>query len=132
VDLRCVLRKIIPTSEILASHHALELSASIESTDVFVLPDTQSLKRLLLILVDNAFKYTPRGGTVRLALRSAAKQAVLEIADSGIGIAPEDLPHIFERFYRASNARYVNADGSGLGLAIAQWIATAIMARSKH
>jgi signal transduction histidine kinase len=50
---------------------------------------------------------------------------VFEVIDSGIGIAPEDLPQIFERFYRASNARYVNSDGSGLGLAIARWIADA-------
>jgi signal transduction histidine kinase len=62
---------------------------------------------------------------VRLALRSTATQAVFEVVDSDIGITPEDLPHIFERFYRASNARYVNSDGSGLGLAIAQWVAIA-------
>ena len=70
-------------------------------------------------------KYTPRGGSVRLALRSTATQAVFEVIDSGIGITPEDLPRVFDRFYRASNARYVNSDGSGLGLAIAQWIANA-------
>jgi signal transduction histidine kinase len=50
---------------------------------------------------------------------------VFEVIDSGIGITPEDIPHVFERFYRASNARYINADGSGLGLAIAQWISAA-------
>jgi light-regulated signal transduction histidine kinase (bacteriophytochrome) len=75
------------------------------------------------IRLDEAIKYTPRGGRVRLALRSTATHALFEVMDSGVGITPEDLPQIFERFYRASNARYANSDGSGLGLATAQWVA---------
>jgi heavy metal sensor kinase len=125
VDARSVVQEIIPGSEIRASHGGLEWSVSIASQEILVLAERQSLKRLLLILVDNAIKYTPRGGSIRLTLRSTATQAVFEVIDSGIGITPEDLPHIFQRFYRASNARYVNSDGSGLGLAIAQWIANA-------
>jgi signal transduction histidine kinase len=125
VDARSVVQEIIPGGEILASHHGLEWSVSIGFEEILVLAERQSLKRLLLILVNNAIKYKPRGGTLRLALRSTATQAVFEVIDSGVGIMPEDLPHIFERFYRASNARYINADGSGLGLAIAQWIAVA-------
>jgi signal transduction histidine kinase len=108
-----------------ALHLDLEWSVSITSQEVLVRAERQSVKRLLLILVDNAIKYTPSGGLVTLTPRSTATQAVFEVIDSGIGIEPEDLPHIFERFYRASNARYVNSDGSGLGLAIAQWIANA-------
>lgn len=125
VDIRSVVQEIVVGSQTLAVHHGLELSGSIEPAEILVSAERQSLKRLLLTLVDNAIKYTPRGGSVRLALRSTATQAVFEVIDSGIGINPEDLPHIFERFYRASNARYVNSDGSGLGLAIAQWIANA-------
>ena len=125
VDARSIVQEIVPGSEIRASHDGLEWSVSIASQEILVLAERQSLKRLLLILVDNAIKYTPRGGSVRLTLRSTATQAVFEVIDSGIGITPEDLPHIFQRFYRASNARYINADGSGLGLAIAQWIANA-------
>jgi signal transduction histidine kinase len=125
VDARSVVQEIIPGSEIRASHGGLEWSVSMASQEILALAERQSLKRLLLILVDNAIKYTPRGGSVRLTLRSTATQAVFEVIDSGIGITPEDLPHIFQRFYRASNARYLNADGSGLGLAIAQWIAVA-------
>jgi heavy metal sensor kinase len=123
VDARSVVQEIIPGCEILASHHGLEWSVSIASEEVSVLAEKQSLKRLLLILVDNAIKYTPPGGSISFSLRSSASRAVFEVIDSGIGILPDDLPHIFGRFYRASNARYINADGSGLGLAIAQWIA---------
>ncbi len=125
VDARSVVQEIIPGNEILATHHGLEWSVSIPSKEIIVLAEKQSLKRMLLILVDNAIKYTPRGGTVRLALHSTTSQAVFELTDSGIGIAPNDIPHIFKRFYRASNARYIHPDGSGLGLAIAQWIAAA-------
>jgi heavy metal sensor kinase len=125
VDARSVLQGIISGSEILASHHGQKWSVSIASQEIPILAERQSLKRLLLILLDNAIKYTPRGGSVRLVLRSTATQAVFEVIDSGIGITPEDLPHIFERFYRASNARNIDTDGSGLGLAIAQWVAAA-------
>jgi heavy metal sensor kinase len=125
MDARSVLQEIAPGIDIRASRVGLECSVSIPSEEILVLAERQSLKRLLLILIDNAIKYTPRGGSVRLALRSTETQAVFEAIDSGVGIKPEELPHIFERFYRASNARYINADGSGLGLAIAQWIAAA-------
>jgi heavy metal sensor kinase len=125
MDARSVLEEIAPGIEIRASHLGLESSVSVAPEEILVPAERQSLKRMLLILIDNAIKYTPRGGSVRLALRSTATQAVFEVIDSGVGIKPEDLPHIFERFYRAPNARFINADGSGLGLAIAQWIAAA-------
>lgn len=100
VDVRGVVNEVLPGSTILAAHHGLEFTAAVESAEILVLADTQSLKRLLLILVDNAIRYTPRGGTVRLALRSTGGRAVIEVIDSGIGITAEDHPHIFERFYR--------------------------------
>jgi heavy metal sensor kinase len=125
VDARSAVEELIPGWQALASREGLEWSTSIEPAPIMILADRQSLKRLLLILVDNAIKYTPQGGTAHLALRSTATQAVFDVADSGIGILPEDLPHIFERFYRATNARYVNSEGSGLGLAMAQWIVEA-------
>jgi len=84
--------------------------------------DRDLLKQLLLILIDNAIRYTPASGEVSLSLRKDRTHATLEVADTGVGIAPEDLPHIFERFYRADKARERNAGGSGLGLAIGRWI----------
>lgn len=81
------------------------------------------LKQLLLILVDNALKYTPRGGSVWISLDRSGDGAVLTVRDTGMGISPEDLPHVFERFYRADKARAREEGGAGLGLAIAKWIA---------
>jgi len=80
------------------------------------------LKQLLLILLDNALKYTPPGGRVTLGLRRHDRDVELIVRDTGIGIPAEDLPHVFERFYRADPARSRDPGGTGLGLSIAQWI----------
>ncbi len=87
--------------------------------------DRDRLKQLLLILLENALRYTPNGGQVRVSLHRRSAEAVVEVVDSGIGIAPEDLPRVFDRFYRGDEARSRDAGGSGLGLAIAKWIAEA-------
>ena len=79
------------------------------------------LKQLFLILLDNAFKYTPVGGTVTVRAMVHQETVAVSVSDTGIGIAAADLPHIFERFYRAANARAQG--GMGLGLAIAQRVA---------
>ena len=125
VDAHQVVDEIASGSRALAASHDLTFSAQIDPGNVVVSAERQSLKRLLVILIDNAIKYTPAGGEVRLTLTSDSTRAVFEVKDSGIGIAKEDLPHIFERFYRASNARNSGVEGTGLGLAIAAWIATA-------
>lgn len=84
--------------------------------------DRDRLKQLLLILLDNALTYTPPGGSVTFGLRTEGNQAVLTVTDTGIGIPPADLPHIFDRFYRADKARSRAQGGTGLGLSIAHWI----------
>ncbi len=86
--------------------------------------DAEHLSRLLGVLVDNAIRYTPAGGRVRvLVSRRPNGEAVLEVCDSGVGIAESERDRIFERFYRGASARALRPDGSGLGLAIAQTIA---------
>jgi signal transduction histidine kinase len=88
-----------------------------------VLGDAGRLRQVLLILLDNALKYTPDGGHITVRVARAGGQARLEVRDSGPGLAPADLPHLFERFYRADKAR--SSGGTGLGLAIGRWIAEA-------
>ncbi len=96
-----------------------------EISPVSVSADPGQIRQLVMILLDNAIKYTPAGGRIRLAVTQYGPFASLTVSDSGIGIRNEELPHIFERFYRADSAREHHEPGSGLGLAIAQWIATA-------
>src|SRR5437016_1294570 len=89
--------------------------------------DATRIRQLILNLLTNAVKYTPPGGTVRMHLGSANGRVTLSVADTGIGIAPGDLPHIFDRFWRADSARTRTGErpGAGLGLAISKWIAEA-------
>jgi signal transduction histidine kinase len=81
--------------------------------------DHARLRQLTVILVDNAIRHTPRDGSVRVRIRSDRREATLEVDDDGPGIRPEDMPHVFERFWRAPGAA---AGGTGLGLAIAKTI----------
>jgi two-component system, OmpR family, sensor kinase len=82
--------------------------------------NSDSLRQLVLILMENATKYTQPGGRIKVSLEENAGRVTLTVADNGAGISPEDLPHIFERFYRADRSR--KAGGTGLGLSIAKWI----------
>src|SRR5438034_7342958 len=90
--------------------------------------DGALVRQLLLIVLDNAIKFSPAGGHVRLNVSVEDGRAAVLVTDTGIGIPAEQLPHVFERFYRGDPARR-EADGTGLGLAIARWIADAHNAR---
>ena len=85
--------------------------------------DSAAIESLLVAVLDNAFKYTPAGGSVQLQSAAVSREIVIEIEDTGGGIADEDLPRIFDRFFRADRARSCEVAGSGLGLSIARWIA---------
>jgi len=84
--------------------------------------DAALVRQLLLIVLDNALKFTPAGGRVRLDVSAQNGRAAVVVTDTGLGIPAEQLPHVFERFYRGERARH-EAEGAGLGLAIARWIA---------
>lgn len=100
----------------------LEFSVEMPSDDLFVLGDKAGLQRLLSILLENACKYTPPGGSVKLCASLDERCVRFSVDDTGIGIAPEHLSRVFDRFYRAPSNR-AQAAGSGLGLALAKWIA---------
>lgn len=94
--------------------------------EIWVLGDAALLRRLAGTLLDNALKYTPAGGTITLALETVERGAVLSVRDTGIGIAADLHPRIFDRLFRADVARSrAGSEGNGLGLSIAKWIADA-------
>ena len=103
----------------LSAEHKFELSPAHNSR---INGDKDMIKQLMRILLDNAIKYTPRGGEVHTGVSKSGKMAVLRIADTGEGIPPEDLPHIFDRFYRVDKARSRETGGTGLGLSIVKQI----------
>jgi heavy metal sensor kinase len=90
---------------------------------VLVNGDAGWLERLLLNLLDNALKFTPAGGRVTVSVSRNSHGALLEVQDTGVGISPGALPHIFERFYQADASRTRTAEGVGLGLSLVKWIA---------
>jgi two-component system OmpR family sensor kinase len=92
---------------------------------VCVMGDPDRLKQLFINLIDNAIKYTPDEGQVSISLAQVDGWAEFVVQDTGLGIPPEDLPHIFDRFYRVDKARTRAMGGSGLGLSIAHWVAKA-------
>ena len=120
-QLESVMLDVVESARKLAAARGIELSAPERILQVELHGDPAAMRRLLLILLDNAIKYTPRGGGVTIALNPSS----IEITDTGIGIAADDLPHIFERFYRADKARSRDSGGAGLGLSLAKWIAEA-------
>jgi two-component system OmpR family sensor kinase len=92
-------------------------------TPARVLGDPDRIKQLLVIILDNAIRYTPPSGRIAVSLACIHDGAVLTFEDTGIGISAEDLPKVFDRFYRADRARARDAGGAGLGLSIARWVA---------
>jgi heavy metal sensor kinase len=111
----------------LAQQRGLSLNYETSAREIFFSGDEGLLRRMTLNLLDNALKYTPRGGAVRVQLQRNGSTCSLSIADTGIGIPAELQPRIFERFFRADQARSrtneKNGGGAGLGLSIARWIA---------
>lgn len=125
VDLRAVLASAHDLAAPVAMERGLILKMTVpQERQVEVMGDASSLSRLFWILLDNAIKFTEPSGTVEMYAALENGQEVVEIRDTGVGIGPSDLPHIFDRFFRADPSRG-QTEGSGLGLSIAKWIADA-------
>ena len=100
----------------LAEEKQIGFEEYINGDSMWIQGDPASLRRLFLILIDNAVKYTPANGKVEVSLQRNNGYAVAQVRDNGIGIAESDLPNVFERFYRADKARTRELGGVGLGL----------------
>jgi heavy metal sensor kinase len=124
-DLGEIVREVCSQGKMLSEAKAIDLREQIPGQPVWVKADAHALRRLFLILIDNAIKYTPEGGCVDVVVGQENGFAIGEVRDTGIGIAPEDLANVFERFYRADKARSRESGGVGLGLSIGRWIAEA-------
>lgn len=122
VDLTAVVEEACEIARPLADARGLSLTVSWGAKDATVMGDSSSLRRMLWVLLDNALKYTDPPGRIEVMLNEISGQTILTVRDTGIGIAPKHLPHIFDRFYRADPSRG-QVEGTGLGLAIAKWIA---------
>src|SRR5213594_2680677 len=127
IDLRALLEETRETGELLAEQAGVHVEVATPPESVILEVDTQRFRQLVLNLLTNAVKYTPRGGSVHVQLGENDGRVTLTVADTGIGIALGDLPHIFDRFWRADSARTRTGErpGAGLGLAICKWIAEA-------
>lgn len=127
IDLAPLVRDVYETAVILGEDAGLTVTLSVLEEGT-VDGDVRRLRQLFLNLITNAIKYTPRGGRVELSLsQRTGNEVAFSVRDSGIGMSAADLPHVFERFWRADRARSraTERGGFGLGLAISQWIAQA-------
>jgi two-component system OmpR family sensor kinase len=126
-DLRELVADVAETAGILGEEAGVAAAHAMPETPVPLAVDRHRIREMLLNIVTNAIKYTPRGGSIVLALEESEDAVTFTVRDTGIGIAAGDLPHIFERFWRADPARSRTGDrpGVGLGLAIAKWIVEA-------
>jgi heavy metal sensor kinase len=125
VDVGAAMAEACEQASVLARVKGVELSIRLPERPVSIMGDPHALRRLFLILLDNAVKYTPGGGRCEVEVAADTGEVVGTVTDTGIGISNADLPHVFDRFYRVDRARSREQGGAGLGLAIGRWIAEA-------
>ena len=121
MSLTAMLREVCEESAMIDGAHEWRLLGD-DAEEVRIVADAEMLKQCARALCENARKYTPEGGRIVLGARADGGWAQFTVQDEGIGIGRDDLPHIFDRFYRSDPARGRGSGGSGLGLAIANWI----------
>jgi signal transduction histidine kinase len=122
VNLSSILNNLVQLYQSQAIAKQINLKSQL-TEKLYLLGDTNQITRLFTNLIQNAIHYTPSEGIVKITANRSASDIVVNVQDTGVGIAPKDLGNIFERFWRADKSRSYNSGGSGLGLAIAQAIA---------
>ena len=121
LDLDDIVGDVMSKMKTIVKTHEVELT---KNTPAKIFGDETTIRQMLRIFLDNAVKYTPEGGSIKVSSTVAGDKVSLSISDSGIGIAPENVDKIFDRFFRIDSEDLVSeANGSGLGLSIAKWIA---------
>jgi heavy metal sensor kinase len=121
VDFSTLVGSLVDQLEPVAAARKITLEANTRP-NINVRGDASWIERVILNLLDNAIKFTPNGGLVRVSIATENGEGTLRVEDTGMGITPEALPHIFERFYRAEPSRSKQIEGVGLGLALVKWI----------
>jgi len=116
-----ITRDLLPA----ASDRSIDLAPEVPDEPVRAFIDQDRMQQVLHNLLENAIRYTPPEGRIRVRLRSTPSEATIEVADTGIGIPAGDQPYVFERFFRSDRARRAYTGGSGLGLSIVRWIVEA-------
>jgi two-component system, OmpR family, sensor histidine kinase CiaH len=116
-----ILNQVVKDFKALAQLKDIDLQSEIP-TPIEMLGDSERLKQCVVVLLDNALKYTKSQGVITVAANIRNGKAILDITDTGVGIPEEDLPYIFDRYYRGDKSRTRQFEGTGLGLSIAKWI----------
>jgi len=114
-----LISEILRETKLINNTHKI---LNVQNENYSINADKGLIKEALRIFMDNSVKYTPAGGSIKLNSYVLNNEAIISIEDTGIGIPKEDLPHIFNRFYRADKSRTKKSGGTGLGLSIAKWI----------
>ncbi len=122
VDLNRFVSDVTRELQPAANDRSIDLQAEVPMEPVRAFIDADRMQQVLHNLLENAIRYTPENGKIRVVLASATGEATIAVVDTGIGIPPRDRPHVFERFFRSDRARRAYPGGSGLGLSIARWI----------
>jgi signal transduction histidine kinase len=121
-DLRAAVESAAHQHDALAERRGVKVDLDLPARPVRIRHDPPRIGQVVANLVGNAVKFTPRGGVVRVSVEPTADGARIDVVDTGVGIDPSELPHIFDRFYRGSRANEARGSGSGLGLAIVRSI----------
>ncbi|MFY4774629.1 two-component system histidine kinase PnpS [Metabacillus sp. RGM 3146] len=124
-DIKEVLEEIVVMLSGKADEKEVSLSLESEDSHVYAYGDVNRIKQIFINLINNALTYTPKGGKVNVILENKPRHAVVTVRDTGVGIKKEEIPRIFERFYRVDKARSRNSGGTGLGLAIVKHLVEA-------
>jgi len=122
ISVERLLRNEIQTWKDAMRKAGLDFRVDLPEDKLYVLGDESNIRQLLSILLENAVKFTPNGGSIILSYEMHADQVTFSVRDTGLGIAPEHIPHLFERFYRVASNGESSRPGSGLGLSLAKWI----------